>query len=96
MFEVRKKQCVGVPFLSPPPPPPPAQRLFQAVAQHLRAGTAVARHFALPKQTSWRRPWAYARLFLKAPKYPNWKINDNERAGSSLLSQKMGIQQMLH
>ena len=45
--------CIGVP---PPPPPPLAQRLFSALAQHLRAGTAVARHFALPKQTPWRRP----------------------------------------
>ena len=45
IFERKKlkseNKCVGVP---PPPPPPPA-------------GTAVARHFALPKQTPWRRPW---------------------------------------
>ena len=34
---------------SPPPPPPPLCDVF-------RAGAAVARHFALPKQTPWRRP----------------------------------------
>ena len=34
---------------SPPPPPPPLSDCF-------RAGTAVARQFALPMQTPWRRP----------------------------------------
>ena len=32
-----------------------------------------------------------ARLFLRTPEYPNWKINTNERAGSSPVYVTMGI-----
>ena len=39
------KKCVRV---SPPPPPPPHTH-----THFLRAGAAVARHFATPKQTPW-------------------------------------------
>ena len=43
----------------PPPPPPPAHQLFSGLARLSRLAAAVARHFALPKQTPWRRPCMY-------------------------------------
>ena len=44
-------------FRSPPPPPPPLISLFSTCATFRAGGAAaVARHFAPPKQTSWRRP----------------------------------------
>ena len=46
----KKKKIVGGP---PPPPPPPSRSVtFWALAQHFRAGTAVARHFALPLEAN--------------------------------------------
>ena len=41
---------------------PPLSDFFEAAAQDFRAGAAVARHFALPKQTPWRRPCLYAKI----------------------------------
>ena len=50
----RKKKC----RITPHPPPPPSET-FSGLERHFSAGAAVARHFALPKHTPWRRPCMY-------------------------------------
>ena len=53
-LEVGKKMCRSPP--PPTPPPLPLSRLFQGWRNIFWARAAVARHFAPPKQTPWRRP----------------------------------------
>ena len=54
----------------PPPPPPPPYQAFSGLAQLLRLAAAVARHFALPKQTPWRSPCYESLVLCKSTHRP--------------------------